>query len=71
MIKKLGRCPTRSDNAYFGNNEQASIEVFTTVFCIIYNLKYIIIDQCKQLTLFRSVLCEIQRSQSNLLTFKN
>ena len=36
MINKLGRCPTRSDNAYFGNNEQASIEVFTTVFCIAY-----------------------------------
>ena len=35
------------------------------------NLNYIIIDQCKLLTVFDSVLCEIQRNQSNLLTFKN
>ena len=33
------------------------------------NLSYIIIDQHKLLTIFRSVLCEIQRNQSNLLTF--
>ena len=34
-------------------------------------LNYIIIDQRKLLTVFRSVVCEIQRNQSNLLTFKN
>ena len=35
------------------------------------NLNYIIVDQRKLLTVFRSVLCEIQRNQSNLLTLKN
>ena len=35
------------------------------------NLNYAIIDQRKLLTVFRSVLCEIQRNQPNLLTFKN
>ena len=33
MINKLGRCPTRSDNVYFANNEQASLTFFTAVFC--------------------------------------
>ena len=33
MINELGRCPTRSENVYFANNEQASIAVFTAVFC--------------------------------------
>ena len=33
MINELGRCPTRSQNVYFDNNEQASIAVFTAVFC--------------------------------------
>ena len=33
MINELGRCPTRSENVYFGKNEQASIAVFTAVFC--------------------------------------
>ena len=36
-----------------------------------YILNYIIVDQRKLLTVFRSVLCEIQRKQSNLLTLKN
>ena len=35
------------------------------------NLNYIIVDQRKLLTVFWSVLCEIQRNQSNLLTLKN
>ena len=38
---ELGRFTTRSDNVYFGNNEQASLAVFTAVFCFIhaeYNL---------------------------------
>ena len=38
---ELGRCTTRSDNVYFDNNEQASLAVFTVVFCFIhaeYNL---------------------------------
>ena len=37
----------------------------------IINLNYIIVDRRKLLTLFRSVLCEFQRNQSNLLTLKH
>ena len=40
-ITELGRCTTRSDNAYFDNNEQASLAVFTAVYCFTqaeYNL---------------------------------
>ena len=33
MINELGRCPTRSENVYFANNEQTSIAVLTAVFC--------------------------------------
>ena len=33
MINELGRCPTRSENVYFANNEQTSIAVFTAMFC--------------------------------------
>ena len=33
MINKLASSPTRSQNVYFANNEQASIAVFTAVFC--------------------------------------
>ena len=33
MINELVCYPTRSENAYFVNNEQASIAVFTAVFC--------------------------------------
>ena len=33
MINELERLPTRSENVYFANNEQASIAVFTAVFC--------------------------------------
>ena len=33
IINELGRCPTRLDNVYFTNNEQASLAVFTAVFC--------------------------------------
>ena len=33
MINELGRCPTRSENVYFANNEQASLAVFNAVFC--------------------------------------
>ena len=41
MVNKLAHSPTRSENIYFANNEQASIAVFTTVFCFThaeYNL---------------------------------
>ena len=32
MINELAGSPTRSENVYFANNEQASISVFTAVF---------------------------------------
>ena len=32
MINELARFPTRSENVYFANNEQALIAVFTAVF---------------------------------------
>ena len=41
IINKLGRCPTRSENVYFANNEQASLAVFNAGFCfehVKYNL---------------------------------
>ena len=33
MINELALFPTRSGNVYFANNKQASISVFTAVFC--------------------------------------
>ena len=59
MIDELVGSPTRSENVYFANNKQASIAVFTAVFCFTHaehhlikhhliKLKnYIIIDQRK------------------------
>ena len=44
MINELARSPTRSENAYFANNEQAWIAVFTAVFCFTHaghNLIYL------------------------------
>ena len=32
MINELARCPTRSNNVYFANNEHASL-AFTAAFC--------------------------------------
>ena len=34
MINEPGHCPTRSENPYFANNEQALITVFTAVFSV-------------------------------------
>ena len=73
MINELARSPTRLDNVYFVNNEKASIAVFTAVFCFTHAEHHLI-----KLKLYNnwlaqaliSVLCEIQRNQSNLLTFK-
>ena len=75
MIKLAGSL-TRSENVYFANNEQASIAVFTAVFCFTrteHNLIKLKLynNQHKLLTVCRSVLCEVQRNQSNFLTFKN
>ena len=33
MINELAGSPTRSENVFFANNKQASIAVFTAVFC--------------------------------------
>ena len=33
MINELARFPTRSENVYFANNEQALTAVSTAVFC--------------------------------------
>ena len=33
MINELADSSTRSENVYFAKNEQASIAVFTAVFC--------------------------------------
>ena len=74
MINELGRCPTRSENVYFANNEQASIVVFTALFCFTHNKHDLIKLKLHNNWLAQavnSVLCEIQRNQSNLLTFKN
>ena len=74
MINEFVGSPTRSNNVYFANNEQASIAVFTAVFCFTHAEHHLI-----KLKLYNnwsaqgvnSVLCEIQRNQSNMLTFKN
>ena len=68
------RFPTRSENFYFVNNEQASIAVFAAVFCFTnaeYNLIKLKVYSNWSAQAVHSVSCEIQRNQSNLLTFKN
>ena len=42
MINELGLCLTRSENVFFANDEQASIAVFTAVFCFT-DAEYILI----------------------------
>ena len=72
MINEIARFPTRLENVYFVNNEQASIAVFTA--CFVLHMLYIIkIKLCNNWSAqaVNSVLCEIQRNQSNLITFKN
>ena len=34
MINELGRCPTRSENVYFANNEQASLQSLLLCFVL-------------------------------------
>ena len=58
----------------FANNEQASITVFIAVFCSThakYNLIKLKLHNNWSVKAVDIVLCEIQRNQSNLLTFKN
>ena len=74
MINELARSPTRPENVYFVNNEQASIAFFTAVFCFTHakhNLIKLELYNNLSAQAVNSVLCEIQRNQSNLLTFKN
>ena len=74
MINELAGSPTRSENVYFANNEQASIAVFTAVFCFTHaehNLIKLKLYINWSAQAVNSVLCEIQKNQSNLLTFKN
>ena len=74
MINELERLPTRSENVYFANNEQALIAVFTAVFCFTHAEHHLIklkLYNNRSVQAVISVLCEIQRNQSNLLTFKN
>ena len=74
MINELAPSPARSENVYFANNKQASIAVFTAVFCFTHAENHLI-----KLKLYNNwsaqavnrVLREIQRNQSNLLTFKS
>ena len=42
MIIELARFPTRSENVYFVNNEQASIAVFAAVFCFTHAKHHLI-----------------------------
>ena len=42
MINELVGSPTRSENVYFANNEQASIAVFTAVFCFTHAKHHLI-----------------------------
>ena len=68
MINELAGSPTRSENAYFANNEQASIAVFFAVFYFTYVEHHLI-----KLKLYNnwsaqginSVLCEIQICSPN------
>ena len=63
MINELARFPTRSDNVYFANNEQASIAVFTAVFCFTHAENHLI-----KLKLYNNWL--VQAVNSGCVKFK-
>ena len=42
MINELAGPPTRSENVYFANNEEASIAVFTAAFCFTHAENHLI-----------------------------
>ena len=75
MINELASSPTRSENVYFANNEQVSIDDRSQPLCFVLRAEHHLI----KLKLYNfwsaqsvnSVLCEIQRNQPNLLNFKN
>ena len=74
LINELARSLTRSKNAYLANNDQASISVFTAVFCFKHTqhnlIKPKLYNKWSAHTVYY-VLGEIQRKQSNLLNLKN
>ena len=67
--------PVRDIIIYSANNEQASFAVFTAVFCFTHAehhlIKLKLYNNNWAVQAVNSVLCEIQRKQSNLFTFKN
>ena len=74
MINELAGPPTRSENVYLAKNEETSIAAFTAAFCFTHADHHFIKLKLYNNSLeqaVNSVLCEIQRNQSNLLTFKN
>ena len=42
MVNELALFPTRSENVYFANNEQASIAIFTAVFSFTHDKHHLI-----------------------------
>ena len=42
MINEFAGSPTRSENVYFVNNEEAAIAVFTAVFCFTHGDHHLI-----------------------------
>ena len=65
---------TKSDSAYFANNKQASIRVFTAVFCFTHGehgLMKLKLYNKWSAQAGNSMLCEIRRNHSNLLSFKD
>ena len=66
MINEVARSRTRSKNAYFANNEEVWIVVFTAVFCLKLaehnSIKLISYNNWSAQTV-NSVLCEIQSNQ--------
>ena len=73
MINELAPFPTTSGNVYFPNNEQASIAVFTAMFCFTHAEHHLIKLKIYNNWLAQAVnstLCEIQRNQTNLPPLK-
>ena len=69
IINEPGRCPTRSDNVYFANNEQASL-AFTAAFCFAHAEHNLI-----KLKLYinwsaQAMIFETQANQSNCWPLK-
>ena len=76
MINELACSPTRSENVYFANNEQVSIDDRShLLLCFVLRAEHHLIKLklCNfwSAQSVNSVLCEIQRNQPNLFTFKN